>query len=154
LATDTYYITTQYQGYAAAFAGDLSTITLAWGSSASDNFYNGMRIKITAGAGLGSERIITAYVGATRVATVSEVWTAGDSTSKYTIAPIAKDVFQAVSYHNAECDSKNYCTLVVSRSSSPTGDEILNRVNNGDIGGGLPLAEAPPPRLFLIRERP
>jgi hypothetical protein len=132
VAGDLYIITTKYQGYAAAVTTATADITLALGSSATDGFYNGMRVKITDGAGVGSERIITAYVGSSRVATLNEAWTLA-VTSKYTIAPISKSVFHVVSYHNAECDSKNYCTLVVSRSSAPTGDEILNRVNNGDI---------------------
>lgn len=130
-ATATYFITTEYQGYAASVT--TATITLAFGSSGTDNFYNGMRIKITAGTGVGLERTITGYVGSSRVATVNEAWTLASGTSKYAIAPVTKSVFQAVSYHNAECDVRNKCTLVVSKASTPAGDEIVNSINNGDV---------------------
>lgn len=72
-----------------ASAGGGSTITLDatpdFGStSATDDLYNGMMISIEAGTGAGQSRIISDYVGSTRVATVGVAWTTTpDNTSLY-----------------------------------------------------------------------
>lgn len=57
-----------------AQAGGASTITLDVGASAVDDFYNHQIIVITAGTGVGQTRVITDYVGATKVATVHAAW--------------------------------------------------------------------------------
>ena len=71
-----------------AQAGSTSTtIVLAAGSSATDDVYNGRYIRITGGTGSGQLRVISDYVGATKVATVSAAWTTTpDATSTYTIS--------------------------------------------------------------------
>lgn len=69
-----------------ATAGGAATITLAAGASAVDGAYRPLRIRITSGTGVGQVRIITGYVGATKVATVTPAWkTAVDATSNYSI---------------------------------------------------------------------
>lgn len=69
-----------------AQAGSASTITLATGASAVDNAYTNMVVRITGGAGSGQERTISGYVGATKVATVSQNWTTNpDATSTYDV---------------------------------------------------------------------
>lgn len=69
-----------------ATAGGASTITLAVGSSGSDDFYNNYAIAISSGTGSGQSRLISDYVGGTRVATVSVAWTTPpDATSVYAI---------------------------------------------------------------------
>lgn len=69
-----------------AQAGAASTITLAAGASATDNLYNGQFVKINSGTGAGQARVITGYVGSTKVATVDRAWaTNPDSTSVYTV---------------------------------------------------------------------
>ncbi len=69
-----------------AAAGGASTITLAAGASATNDLYNGMSIVITGGTGSGQSRTVSAYVGATKVATVSVAWvTPPDATSVYSI---------------------------------------------------------------------
>ncbi|MCU1381981.1 MAG: hypothetical protein JWL71_678, partial [Acidobacteria bacterium] len=52
-----------------AQAGAAGSITLAAGASAVDSIYVGETIAIYAGTGAGQTRVITAYVGATKVAT-------------------------------------------------------------------------------------
>jgi hypothetical protein len=70
-----------------AAAGGASTITLDAGASADDDVYNGSTITITSGTGAGQSRIISDYVGATQVATVSVAWTvAPNNTSVFSIA--------------------------------------------------------------------
>lgn len=69
-----------------AQAGAAGTITLAAGASATDNLYRGEEVGIVGGTGVGQSRVVTAYVGATKVATVDENWiTNPDNTSVYEI---------------------------------------------------------------------
>lgn len=74
---------------ATAQAGASSTITLDGSASATDDIYNGYRIRITSGTGAGQgNRLITDYVGSTKVATVGPDWTtAPDNTSVFEIYP-------------------------------------------------------------------
>lgn len=70
-----------------AQAGASGTITLASGASAVDDAYNGRIITIVAGTGAGqAPRLISDYVGSTKVATVTPNWvTQPDNTSVYLI---------------------------------------------------------------------
>ena len=70
-------------------AGASNSLTLATGASAVNDFYNGMVLTITAGLGVGSEFVITDYVGSTRVATLRQFQGTAvtlDATSLYSIA--------------------------------------------------------------------
>ena len=78
-----------------AQAGATTTVTLATGASSTDNAYTGSYIKITSGTGSGQNRVITGYVGATKVATVATAWDTNPSiTSLYSIVNTVK------CYHN------------------------------------------------------
>jgi|TARA_R100000093_G_scaffold28462_2_gene15753 hypothetical protein len=69
-----------------AQAGGASTITLHAGAIATDDIYNGSSVIIQSGTGVGQERVISDYVGATKVATVSVAWTTQpDNTSVFTV---------------------------------------------------------------------
>lgn len=69
-----------------AQAGATSTITLASGASASNDFYRGTVIRTTGGTGPGQTRQIVSYVGSTKVATVTPDWTVEpDNTTTYSI---------------------------------------------------------------------
>jgi hypothetical protein len=68
-----------------AQAGAATTITLDTGASASDDFYNGNTVEILSGTGYGQERVITDYVGSTKVATVATWTTNPDNTSIFKI---------------------------------------------------------------------
>lgn len=69
-----------------AQAGASTTITLKSSSSSTDDYFNGLYITITGGAGAGQIRIIEDYVGSTKVATVDRAWTTTpNSTSTYSI---------------------------------------------------------------------
>lgn len=60
-----------------AQAGAATTITLDSGASAKDDFYNGCYVNITNDSpanALGQARLITDYVGSTKVATVESAW--------------------------------------------------------------------------------
>lgn len=58
-----------------AQAGGASTVTLDAGASASNDYYNGFLAIIVSGTGAGQVRVITAYNGTTKVATVDSSWT-------------------------------------------------------------------------------
>lgn len=76
-----------------AQAGGASTATLDSGASATDGLYVGASIAILAGTGAGQDRVITNYVGATKVATVSRAWTTNpDNTSVFILLPAEVDV--------------------------------------------------------------
>jgi len=70
-----------------AQGGSATTITLDTGASAANNFYVGKIISIVDGLGAGQSRIITGYVGASKVATVRDSWSGlgTDSTSVFVI---------------------------------------------------------------------
>ena len=69
-----------------AQAGASTTITLKSASSSTDDYFNGLYITITGGTGSGQIRIITDYVGSTKVATVDRAWTTTpNATSTYSI---------------------------------------------------------------------
>ncbi|NNB93035.1 hypothetical protein HI113_03805 [Corallococcus exiguus] len=51
-----------------------TNIKLASSASEVDGYYTGMEVRLTAGPGAGQRRRITAYTGATRVATVEPAW--------------------------------------------------------------------------------
>lgn len=72
------YDGTGYKSYlrrGTAQAGGASSITLDAGASATDNLYNGLRVRIISGTGAGQSRVILGYVGSTKVATVTPAWT-------------------------------------------------------------------------------
>lgn len=69
-----------------AQAGASATITLAVGASGVNDAYRGMVIRTTGGTGSGQERVVTGYVGSTKVATVFPAWsTTPDATTTYSI---------------------------------------------------------------------
>lgn len=70
-----------------AQAGGATTITLDAGASATNSFYNNTLILTTSGTGAGQARFITAYVGATKVATVAAWVTNPDNTTTFSILP-------------------------------------------------------------------
>lgn len=67
--------------------GSTSTIKLAAGASAIDDFYTGMSIAITGGSGVSAiPREIISYSGTTKIATITGVFAAAtDATSAYSI---------------------------------------------------------------------
>jgi hypothetical protein len=69
-----------------AQSGSATTITLAGVASTTNDYYNGMKIRLTGGTGNGQLRTIINYVGATKVASVASSWdTNPDNTSTYDV---------------------------------------------------------------------
>lgn len=76
-----------------AQAGTANTITLAAGESASDNIFDGDRVVIVAGTGVGEHGIVTDYNGTSKVCTMSQNWViTPDVTSEYELAPADVDI--------------------------------------------------------------
>jgi len=70
-----------------AQAGASTTITLDSGAIATNDIYKGSYVTITGGTGAGQTRIISGYVGSTKVATVSVAWsTAPNNTSTFAVS--------------------------------------------------------------------
>jgi hypothetical protein len=102
-------------------AGGASTITLASGASASDDAYNGRWIEITAGTGLGQMRLISDYVGATKVLTVDLAWaTQPDATSVYKIANLPEATMVSIRKFTPDI-SLDYCIVQTFGSPSQPG---------------------------------
>lgn len=76
-----------------AQAGGANTITLRTEASAVDDAYNTMEVYIISGTGAGQRRVISGYVGATRVAAVSVAWSVQPTSfSVYEVTPLNLDV--------------------------------------------------------------
>ena len=74
-----------------AQAGAAASITLDASASAVDSFYNECWVYITGGIGVGQTRAITAYVGATKVATITPNWiTNPDATSTFAVMGVSR----------------------------------------------------------------
>lgn len=88
-----------------------STITLAVGSSSITNYYNGLPITIRSGVGVGQTRVISAYNGTTRVATLLTNWDVtpntssqyalGNATSAFAMSELVTSVSTTVGGHTS-----------------------------------------------------
>lgn len=80
-----------------AQGGGVNTITLSSAASTTDDIYIGSHIYISTSTGTGQTRLITDYVGATKVATVSPAWvTNPTSASVYKIIPVGRSIVDSM----------------------------------------------------------
>jgi glucokinase len=92
-------------------AAAVGTITLDAQASSVSDAYVGSMVVISTGTGLGQARLITAYNGTTKVATISPDWTTTpDTTSVYKVVPVGRTIvetlgIQAKADVNAEVDT-------------------------------------------------
>lgn len=102
-----------------AVSSTATTVVLAAGASAVDSFYNGQEIAILGGLGTGQRRVITAYVGLTRTATVAAWTTNPDATSSYEIAPLLLTLVagKGAQYNDPATSGKNEYVRI--------GDEVI-----------------------------
>lgn len=88
VTTGTFGVANQGTRTATAQAGAAGTITLDSSASATDDLYNGCVIAIISGSGAGQSRLISDYVGSTKVASVTPNWITNPSvTSIFVIVP-------------------------------------------------------------------
>jgi hypothetical protein len=122
-----------------AQAGSASTITLAAGASAVNDFYNGMTVRLTGGTGSGQERKITDYVGATKVATISPDWTAPDATSTYDVIDRPNGCYNVFLGDSPCQDPANFVKGVTTVKACsrgmpiPTGERILPHITDSQF---------------------
>jgi hypothetical protein len=95
-----------------AQAGASTTITLDASALANDDIYNGSTITITGGTGVGQVRVISDYVGSTKVATVSVAFTVTpDNTSLFSVASQVGQYVNAVPQGRAKISSITSATV-------------------------------------------
>ena len=82
-----------------------TTIKLASTASATDDIYNSMTVYISSGTGSGQIKVITDYVGSTKVATVSAWTTTPDATSVYEVMPAVSITTTEGTGATARCSS-------------------------------------------------
>jgi hypothetical protein len=112
-----------------AQAGASTTITLDASASATDDIFNGSIITITAGTGANQTRVISDYVGATKVATVSIAWTTTpDNTSVFSVASQVGQYVNAVPQGRAKIVAVTSATVVNAITEYPffSGTAIAN----------------------------
>lgn len=106
-----------------AQAGASGSITLAaLGPSSTDDLYKGMVIRTTGGTGSGQRRVVKAYNGTTKVATVNVAWSVTpDATTTYSID--AQVVYSPLT------DSPETVTLwAYQHHNNPASDSRLRRI--------------------------
>lgn len=77
-----------------AQAGASTTITLDASASATNDWYNGCVLMVIAGTGAGQSRVITDYVGSTKVATIHKAWATNPSSDSVFIIVGGDDVWK------------------------------------------------------------
>ncbi len=113
-----------------AQAGAATTITLAAGASAVDDFYNGSVVFIDSGTGLRQARTITDYNGTTKVATVATWTTNPDNTSVYSICEPFATIQKAVDITSGLLIGANNVTINVANDTY-TENILLGPLPNG-----------------------
>lgn len=92
-----------------AQAGSATTITLSSDASAVDDAYTGMEVYIYSGVGAGQRRVVTDYVGSTRVATVAAWAVNPTSASAYQVSglSVTVDAGKGTQYADPATSGKN-----------------------------------------------
>jgi len=129
-----------------AQAGGASSITLASTASAVTNAYVGSVVYLSSGTGVGQARVITAYNGTSKVATISDNWTTTpDSTSVYKVLPVgrvildsigdtAKAEIQAEAEDALEAYDLDHLLQVSAGSEEPTDGSYLDQIMHAAAG--------------------
>lgn len=124
-----------------AQAGAAGTITLDAAASAVNDFYNDCWVFLTGGTGVGQARLISAYVGATKVASVIPNWaTTPDATSTFAVLPQGRvdvgqvaDTAQTARDLGAQLDAA-VSSRLASASITLTGGAVTVGTNNDKTG--------------------
>ena len=121
-----------------AQAGASATITLDSGAVATNDIYNGSTIRINGGTGDGQNRIISDYVGASKVATVSVAWTTTpDNTSTFTIeSHVGQYVNNKVNFGRARIVEYTSATVVKAYTETPFFDKSAVATGDWEIEHG------------------
>jgi hypothetical protein len=121
-----------------ATAGAAGSITLAAGASAVNDAYKGAVITTTGGTGAGQSRVISGYVGSTKVASVYPNWvTPPDATTTYSIGAAA--IYRPITAGQEYVTLWAYVNQVVGQSKrrrimDAMGSFVINATPRGVIG--------------------
>lgn len=120
-----------------AQAGAAGTVTLDASSSATDSFYVDAVVVLTGGTGAGQVRLISAYVGATKVASVTPNWTTNpDNTSTFALLPVSRHDIGAIvgSVPNALISGRvDSNAQVVGTGAIVSGSFAANAIDSGAL---------------------
>jgi hypothetical protein len=136
-----------------AQTGAAGTLTLQAGAVATDDYYNYQILTLTGGTGAGQARIISDYVGSTKVATVNGNWaTTPDGTTTYTVtafgqipgatAPTAIEVRQEIDSNSTQLaavltKTRKYTQLALRKDAGIAIDNAPELTEiNADEGSG------------------
>ena len=127
-----------------AQTGAANTITLASTESSITNFYKNDVISIDSGTGVGQQRIVTAYNGTTKVATIEPNWDINpDTTSEYIVeeALVIADIFAISNDIAAAINLKlDYNGTGYNKSASTIGTTTINTDMRGTDNAALATA--------------
>jgi hypothetical protein len=120
-----------------AQAGASTTITLDSGAIATNDIYKGSYVTITGGTGAGQTRIISGYVGSTKVATVSVAWsTAPNNTSTFIVSSQVGQYVNALPQGRARIISITSATVVNAITEYPFFNTVAIPNGSWDIEHG------------------
>lgn len=110
-----------------AQAGAASSITLASTASAVNDVYVGAHVYLSTSTGSGQTRLITAYNGTTKVATVSPAWvTNPGANTVYKIIPVGRSIVESLGVQ-AKADIQAEATSALNAYDPPTNAEMVTR---------------------------
>jgi hypothetical protein len=119
-----------------AQGGGASTITLNALASTTDNIYNGQLIILRGGTGSDQARVVTGYVGSTKVATVGRAWdTAPDNTTTYIMVQTALPKLDTL-LRTTDVNSANLDAAISTRMATftlPSNFSLLGIDGNGRV---------------------
>jgi hypothetical protein len=120
-----------------AQAGTSTSITLDSGASGTDDIYNGSTVTITGGTGSGQIRVISDYVGSTKVATVSVAWaTTPDNTSTFSVSSQVGQYVNAIPQGRARIVAITSATVVNAVTEFPFFNTAAIASGNWDLEQG------------------
>jgi hypothetical protein len=118
---------------ATAQAGAATSITLDASASAVDDFYRGLTVRINSGTGTGQARVILAYNGTSKVATVDSPWaTNPDGTSIFALKGTLCQPAEVLRSNIAQAGAAGTITLDTGASAI---DDFYNDARVEIVGG-------------------
>jgi hypothetical protein len=120
-----------------AQAGAAGSITLQAGAVATDGYYDGQTLVIVKGTGVGQAKLISSYIGSTKVASVGSNWAINpDATSIYVVLPFGGVTLTAAEI-NTECDTAISDAALATAANLATVDANVDAVLV-DTGTSIP----------------
>ena len=131
-------------------AGAEGTVTLDASASAKDDAYNGCYVHLTGNTGIGQARLVTDYVGSTKVATIAPNWaTNPDSSTTFSIlAPETANVAAIAGTAQRATDLAEIAQYLFANSATLTtvlaDNSVLAQMlaTSGDISGYASIDDA------------